>query len=571
MPRGVAGWFCRVLMASPILFAGTSIARSARVVHLPDWESRAQLLKHRGPGQEYFELVSLAEWSPKVSGNFAVRVDLPDGHTEFHPLPFDERPGGRQITFLVPAAAVRNLKPSEVKVQACLVDAVTGQPVSNVLSAEIEDFPRPISEESSEDPGPFGWGTPLRGREGAAALLPRPGPDGWRFVRIPATAEIPAFFIATTEATNAQVARRVKGYDPRAGRSDDFELEEENQPAIGLTADRSQAYLRALSEADPAHLAYRLPTRAEWLRAARAGSSKPFWWGDQAAFPAGANFHGPEPALSAESTTPVQPQDAKARFEPNPWGLFHTFGNVAEWAVAPSGGFLQMGGNFRTEPVSPLPEVAVAKGDSTGPNVYVGVRPAFLLDARAGAEIVRNALRADPSLNGVQVEFDPNRATATLTGKLPESTLRRLAETRLEPLWFLAAVENRIETPVYESDQIARLVNVVGTVRRIAPLGRWIYEVPIQVRWINPLPVVGSEWWVNVYLPGGGSFSHRLLEAKPGTSQRLIVLIDRAKMAAAGLPVNAPVAVALSLGGQAPSPVDPHVVSNLVTLNWRLP
>jgi hypothetical protein len=571
MPRGLARWFCRFLTASPILLIGTSFASSAEVVHLPDWEARAHLIKHRGPGQEYFELVALAEWQPKVTGNFAVRVDLPDGRTEFHPLPFDERPGGRRITFFVPAAAVRNLKPSEVKIQACVVDAVTGKPVSNVRTAEIEDFPRPIAEDSDEDPGPFGWGKPLSGGAGVALALPRSGPDDWQFVRVPSTPEVPAFFIAKSEASNGQVASRLKGYDPRAGRSDDFELEDPKQPAVGLTPDRAAAYLKALSAADPAHLPYRLPTRAEWLRAARAGSSKPFWWGDQPSFPAGANFHGNEPSLNAETTAPSVPDDAKGRYEPNPWGLFHTFGNVSEWAVAPSGGFLQMGGNFRTEAVTPLPELAVGKGDTTGSNIYVGVRPAFSLDAHAGAEIISKVLHADPSLSAVQATFDPDRATATLRGELPASTLRRLAETRLEPLWFLAAVENQIETPVYETNQVASLGNVVGAAKRIAPLGRWLYEVPIQVRWINPLPVSGSEWWVNVYLPGGSSFSHRLLEEKPGTSQRLIVLIDRAKMTAAGLPANAPVSVAVSLGGQAATPADPHVVSNVATLNWQLP
>jgi hypothetical protein len=218
-----------------------------------------------------------------------------------------------------------------------------------------------------------------------------------------------------------------------------------------------------------------------------------------------------------------------------------------------------------------LPELAVARGNTTGENPYVGLRPAFSLDARAGSERLSRVLRTDPRLAGVQAAFDPDRATATLTGTLPESTLRRLADRLLGPLWFVAAVENRIVTPALAPNQLARLGEVVGPVRRITPLGHWLYEVPITVRWSNPLPVDGSQWWVNVYLPGGSSFGHRLVEPKPGGSERLIVLIDQSAMAAAGLPANAPVSVALSLGDKAANPADPHVVSNVAPIRWRLP
>ena len=58
---------------------------------------------------------------------------------------------------------------------------------------------------------------------------------------------LPGFFIATTEATVRQVGARVKGYDPRANRSDEFALEDPDQPAIGLTPRRPWA-ISGLSE-----------------------------------------------------------------------------------------------------------------------------------------------------------------------------------------------------------------------------------------------------------------------------------------------------------------------------------
>ena len=42
-------------------------------------------------------------------------------------------------------------------------------------------------------------------------------------------------------------------------------------------------------------------------------------------------------------------------------------------------------------------------------------------------------------------------------------------------------------------------------------------------------------------------------------------------MTAAGQPVDAPVSVTLSLGAEAPTPTDPHVVSNVAPLRWSVP
>jgi hypothetical protein len=388
---------------------------------------------------------------------------------------------------------------------------------------------------------------------------------------------VPGYLIATTEASNAQVAKQLAGYDPRAGRSDEFTLEDPAQPAVGLSPKRAQEYLAALSKADPSGVTYRLPTQAEWLRAARAGKDSAFWWGDESTHPEGANFLGPEPGLANDTTAPVRPDlvAGSGAFVANPWGLFHTFGNVAEWASTEGGGFVRLGGHFRTEPVTPLPEVAVQNAESTGPDPYVGVRPAAEMSAERGAELVRAALQGDPLLAGVSAAYDPERATATLTGTAPNSAARRAADRRLEPLWFLAAVENKIETPTLLPGQLATIGAPLGPARRITPLGRWIYVVPVSVQWGDPLPVHGSEWWVNVYPNGAqngcGHYAYKLVETEPNDTGRFDLLIDRGKMIAAGVPVDSPVAVALSLGAPAPNPTDPQVVSNVAVVRWSLP
>jgi hypothetical protein len=559
-----------------VLAAGTS--STAQGIRLSRWEGPAELIHNHGPGVEYYRLIARVRWPEKApaGARYSLHIIHPGGGTETRVVPAAEIWAGR-LTVLFRTAEVRNLRPAGVVFWVNVSDAATGAVLSNNLEATIADFPHPAPAGLSAAPGPFGWGEPLSGSQGAARPLPRPSPDGFHFVRIPATEGVPGFFLATTEATNAQVARRLPGYDPRAGRSDEFTLEDPAQPALGLTPKRAEEYLGALGKADPAGVTYRLPTQAEWLRAARAGRQTAFWWGDESTHPAGANFLGPEPALATDTTAPAVPVEREGApgFAANPWGFFHTFGNIAEWAAPAGAGFVRLGGHFRTEPATPLPEVAVDNPESTGPDPYVGVRPAFELSADAGAELVLHALRGDRMLGGVSVAYDPDRATATLTGRLPDSALRQAADRRLEPLWFLAAVENRIESPTQPTGQLATLGTVAGPVKRITPLGRWIYVVPVSVRWSDPLPVRGSEWWVNVYphgaQDGAGHYAYKLVEKEPNESGRMDLLIDRGKMIAAGVPLGAPVAVALSLGTAAPNPTEPQIVSNVVQIDWRAP
>ncbi len=560
-----------VPLLSSFVLALPTATPAAEVVRLIHWEEPAYLIPNSGPGPSYYGLVARVAWKERRSGKLGVKVVLPGGQVENHPAGGTEGLGGQHLTVLVRSAALRNLPPSAVVVRVSLIDETTGADVSNVLTATIADFPHPEPGGSFADAGPFGWGTPLSGPTNEARPLPRPGPDDWTFVRVPATAEEPGIFVATTEASNAQLAARLPNYDPTAGRSDEFQLEGAKQPALGLSPARARDYLQALGKSDRSGVAYRLPTRAEWLRAAGAGKSSAFWWGDAPANPAGANLLGPEPTLGTDATAPTRTPEGKPGFVPNPWGLFHTFGNIAEWATGANDGYVRLGGHFRTEPKSPLPEDEVDKDDTTGADPYVGVRPVLDLDADKGAELIRRALHGNKDLEPIEVAFDPDRATATLTGRLPEPSMRRAADHRLAALWFLAAVENRIETPRPIPGQLARLGPVVGPARRITPLGRWFYEVPVEVRWASPLPVRGSDWYVNIYLPGGSTFGHRMVPAEPDRSNRVTVLIDRAQMQAAGLAVDAPVQVALSLGDEAPTPGDPRVVSNVVLLRWRLP
>ena len=560
-----------VWVSLAILGVWSGIGRAGELVHLTGWAGEGVVMAGKGQGDDIFKLVAEAEWersSPRDPGRYLVRVAYADGRVDSRTFPTDYPPGRRRFAVYVLAAPLRNLSPSAVKVAVTVVDAASGTPVSNTLTAGIEQFPRWKGDASANDPGPFGWGKPLEGLE---RVLPNAGPDGLRFAWILASDSSPGFFLATTESTIGKVGEHLKGYDAKVGRSDEFALEDPMQPAINLTPAKAQEYLKALGESDPSGIVYRLPTVQEWTRGAKAGKTTAFWWGDEPSFPEGANLLGPEPALPGDTTAPAQPPATSTTFKANPFGLAHTFGNAAEWATDSSGGFARLGGHFRTEPASPLPEVKVEKADELGPDPFVGVRAAFDLDPETAVALIRKRLADQPGLSGVLVTFDPDKALVTLTGSVADSSTIRAADQALEGLWFVAAVENRLTKASLGPNQLVILGAPAGPSRRVGVLDRTFVEIPFAVHWLDPLPVIGSEWWVNVFLPGGGHLANKLDQAEPGRASKLFVRIDRAKLASLGLTDDTPVKVALSLGNPAATPFENRIVSNEVTVRPTLP
>ena len=465
----------------------------------------------------------------------------------------------------MPADPLRNLAPASARVEVVVVRAATGEAVSNPLVATITEFPRFRGDPTALDDKPFGWGKPLA--DAGPAPLPTASPDGLHFVRISANGpDAPGFFLAQAEVTNSELAAHLPGYDPKAGRSDEFNLEAGDQPAVGLTPARAREFLKALGTHDPAGAAYRLPTAAEWTRAANGGQPSAFWWGDDATYDKGANLIGAEPALAADATAPsVPPEGVEPNYVANPYGLFHTYGNVAEWAGNPDGTFARMGGHFRTEPATPLPPQNVAKDDEVGPDPFVGVRPALDLTPPVVEAIARKRLdAADPKLAKVQASYNPDRATITLTGDLDDPSTRRKADRALEGLWFVAAVDNQVASPRPFPGQLATLAASPEPGKVDAVLDRSFLDVPVNVRWFDPLPVIGSHWWVNIYLPTGEHLYHKLTETEAGRTPRAIVSVDRARLRDRNLPDGTAFSVALSLGEPAPTPGDPHVVTNVL-------
>ncbi len=563
--RRAARWGTLAVVAGLV---GSPARGQDRTVTLDGWAGTGVLVPGAGLGADLVRLIAEAHWAPGSSrdpGRYSIRSTFPDGHAETRPFPIEEPPGRARFVVYLPADPFRNLNPDGVHVEIAVLDAATGSIISNPLTAGIAEFPRFKGDPTAVDTRPFGWGKPLPAGAGAAPSLPNPSPDGFDFVRIPADGDAPGFFISRTEASVADVVERIPVYNPKANRSDEFALDAGDQPAVALTPAKALDFLRALGANDPTGVGYRLPTVAEWTRAAQGGKVTAFWWGDEPTNPAGANLLGAEPSLLSDTTAPTSPADETSlRFAANPYGLYHAYGNVAEWAGAPEGGFARMGGDFRTEPAAPLPAVVVAKDDDLGPNAFVGVRPALDLTPPVVEALVRKRLAADPKLAPVRASFDPATSTVTLRGKLDEASTRREADRLLEGIWFLAAVDNQIETPRPFPGQLGSLSLSPEPAKVEAVLDRSFVDVPIAVRWFDPLPVIGSHWWVNIYLPGGEHLFHKLTETEAGRYSRAIVSVDRAKLMVDHLADATPFSVAISLGEPAPLSTDPHIVTNLL-------
>lgn len=99
----------------------------------------------------------------------------------------------------------------------------------------------------------------------------------------------------------------------------------DNRPVINISLEDASAYAKWLSEQTNRH--YRLPTEAQWEYAARAGKNSDYWWGHEMGTNQ-ANCAGSGSQWSDQQTAPV------GSFEPNPYGLYDTTGNVWEWTCS---------------------------------------------------------------------------------------------------------------------------------------------------------------------------------------------------------------------------------------------
>jgi len=101
-----------------------------------------------------------------------------------------------------------------------------------------------------------------------------------------------------------------------------FGLGREGNPVICITHHCAMQYCRWLSV--KTGKLYRLPTEAEWEWAARAGTTTPYFYGDDGKKLGEYAWYGPN---AEDKPQPV------GKKKPNPWGLHDIYGNVGEWCL----------------------------------------------------------------------------------------------------------------------------------------------------------------------------------------------------------------------------------------------
>jgi len=106
------------------------------------------------------------------------------------------------------------------------------------------------------------------------------------------------------------------------------------RPVIGVTWYDAKAYVKWLSKETREE--YFLPSEAQWEYAARAGTQTNYWWGDKP---------GDKLAQCGNCAEIQRCDDCKdvpdfvegsaevGSFKPNPFGLYDTLANVAEWTA----------------------------------------------------------------------------------------------------------------------------------------------------------------------------------------------------------------------------------------------
>jgi formylglycine-generating enzyme len=129
-----------------------------------------------------------------------------------------------------------------------------------------------------------------------------------------------AFFLGTTEVTNAQYEQFNAEHKKRRGRFGASSAD--NEPVTFVTWQQAVDFCQWLSKKEGRP--YRLPTEAEWEFACRAGTKGPYAIGDRIT-PEDANLG------RAKDGTAIPGPVAVGSYKANAWGLHDMHGNVAEW------------------------------------------------------------------------------------------------------------------------------------------------------------------------------------------------------------------------------------------------
>ena len=145
---------------------------------------------------------------------------------------------------------------------------------------------------------------------------------------------VPSFFIGRYAVTQAQWFAVMgqdynhRNWQKRWNHLDHDRFKGDNRPIVMVNWEDATEFCRRLSWISGRN--YRLPTEAEWEYAARAGTSTPFAYGETIKT-AVVNYNGKYGYRNAPEGEYRGQTISVTELYPNPWGLFHVYGNVWEW------------------------------------------------------------------------------------------------------------------------------------------------------------------------------------------------------------------------------------------------
>ena len=131
---------------------------------------------------------------------------------------------------------------------------------------------------------------------------------------------VDSFELAACQVTNAEYARFLEATDcPQPPQWSDMNFNHPNMPVVSVSWFEAAAYCVWLSRATGGH--YRLPSEAEWERAARGGADGlPYPWGDI-----------PPESLPDYAARWKSGPEPVGLYAPNTYGLYNLGDNVHEW------------------------------------------------------------------------------------------------------------------------------------------------------------------------------------------------------------------------------------------------
>jgi formylglycine-generating enzyme required for sulfatase activity len=216
---------------------------------------------------------------------------------------------GKQNNTLIPENTTNNLKTFSFEV-------VSTNASGNIINRRdesakyfIEDLGNGVTLEMVEIPGgTFIMGSPENEAERSSDESPQH------------QVTVPSFFIGKYELTQAQY-QAITGNNPSYFKGN-------NRPVEQVSWNDAVTFCEKLSQKTQKN--YRLPSEAEWEYACRAGTTTPFYFGDNIT-PDLVNYNGNYPYESALKGKYRQQTTDVGTFPPNAFGLYDMHGNVWEW------------------------------------------------------------------------------------------------------------------------------------------------------------------------------------------------------------------------------------------------